>query len=205
MNKKNKCNCKHNIDHPCNLRSCWCTEHWKEPHPIEVIEHSAYDEATKESSSKVEEWGWADDLFQDLILEDSWNKMTVEEKFATVIRATKKLCEKEFSSLLKKELERAEKRGWERGVAEESHDCYLHQEASEAAYLRGKKEVITTVEEEMMNGELRNLLDEHFPKDKEAEMGIRPSKSNRSSAIVLWGELVAFIRKLNTPNEKTNL
>lgn len=35
---------------------------------------------------------------------------------------------------------------------------------------------------------LREEFDDLFPKDQEAIDGIRPSKSNRSAALVLWAE-----------------
>ena len=41
---------------------------------------------------------------------------------------------------------------------------------------------------EQMREDLRNEFEDLFPKDQEALDGIRPSKSNRSSALVLWAK-----------------
>jgi hypothetical protein len=43
---------------------------------------------------------------------------------------------------------------------------------------------------------LRDKFEELFPKDKEATLGIRPSKSNRSAALVLWAEWELLTRNL---------
>ncbi len=43
--------------------------------------------------------------------------------------------------------------------------------------------------------ELREEFEELFPKDKEASKGIRPSKSNRSAALVLWSRFEMILRK----------
>lgn len=43
--------------------------------------------------------------------------------------------------------------------------------------------------------ELREKFDIWFPKDQEAIDGIRPSKSNRSAALVLFGEFSLLLMK----------
>lgn len=52
------------------------------------------------------------------------------------------------------------------------------------------------LEDSMMNGYLRDQFEEIFEKDQEAIDGIRPSKSNRSGALLLWAEIIKEIRKL---------
>jgi hypothetical protein len=53
------------------------------------------------------------------------------------------------------------------------------------------------LEDEMMNGHLREVFEQTFPKDQEAIDGIRPSKSNRSGALVYQGEIIRRLRELN--------
>ena len=48
--------------------------------------------------------------------------------------------------------------------------------------------------------DLREEFEKLFPKDKEAEDGIAPSKSNRGSALVLWAEFMRIIRQIKTEN-----
>ena len=48
---------------------------------------------------------------------------------------------------------------------------------------------------EKMREELREEFEELFPKDIEATMGIRPSKSNRTSALVLWAKWQLIVYK----------
>lgn len=43
--------------------------------------------------------------------------------------------------------------------------------------------------------EEREKFEELFPKDIEASMGIRPSKSNRSAALVLWADFHFIVRQ----------
>lgn len=59
---------------------------------------------------------------------------------------------------------------------------------------------LTKLEKSLMSGHLRNVFEEYFPKDLEAERGERPSKSNRASALVFLGEIIVEIRKLNDKN-----
>ena len=46
-----------------------------------------------------------------------------------------------------------------------------------------------------MKDELRDEFEDLFPKDKEAIYGIRPSKSNRTSALVLWAKFELIIKQ----------
>jgi hypothetical protein len=55
---------------------------------------------------------------------------------------------------------------------------------------------LESLTESMMNGYLREKFEEIFEKDQEAIDGIRPSKSNRSGALLLWGLILSEIRKL---------
>lgn len=48
-----------------------------------------------------------------------------------------------------------------------------------------------------MDGELREKFEILFPKDEDTSE--HPSKSNRSAALLLWGQLLKEIRKLNDP------
>lgn len=49
--------------------------------------------------------------------------------------------------------------------------------------------------------EVRNEFEVLFPKDQEAVEGIRPSKSNRSSALMLWARLMMVIDKMRVEYE----
>lgn len=68
------------------------------------------------------------------------------------------------------------------------------------SYMQGYDEGISKIknllEDSMMRGYLRERFDEIFEKDQEAIDGIRPSKSNRSGALLLWSEILNEIRKL---------
>ena len=58
------------------------------------------------------------------------------------------------------------------------------------------KELIEKIEKELVEGSLRDSFDSIFPKDKEAEEGIRPSKSNRSGGLLYHGLLISYLRSL---------
>ena len=61
---------------------------------------------------------------------------------------------------------------------------------------------------EKMIEELRDEFEDLFPKDIEAIQGIRPSKSNRSSGLVLWGKwhlILKFALTKAREEERKNL
>jgi hypothetical protein len=48
MNKEKKCSCRHELGHPCNLKSCWCDKHWEES----IREYNKQNKAVSIYSSK---------------------------------------------------------------------------------------------------------------------------------------------------------
>jgi len=53
--------------------------------------------------------------------------------------------------------------------------------------------------------EEREKFEELFPKDIEASLGIRPSKSNRSAALVLWADFHYIIKYAVTQTEANTI
>jgi hypothetical protein len=62
---------------------------------------------------------------------------------------------------------------------------------------RIRKDMYQKIDEEMMNGKLRDEFDELFPKDQDAIDGIAPSKSKRSQALLIYSMINAFIKKIS--------
>ena len=67
----------------------------------------------------------------------------------------------------------------------------LHQNQTSA-----REELLEEIKKNMISGELRESFEENFPKDEEARLGIRPSKSNRMGALALWGDITIFLQSL---------
>ena len=58
------------------------------------------------------------------------------------------------------------------------------------------KKVVDEIGRELMDGDLRDSLERYFPKDEEARMGIRPSKSNRSGVLAYHSDIQAYLKSL---------
>jgi hypothetical protein len=92
--------------------------------------------------------------------------------------------------------ESTDQEGKLRSVEQLNKDRHLFVENMEKLLKDYKIHILDQIENELMNGSLRDDFDEIFKKDQEAVDGIRPSKSNRSGALVYSGHIIRFLREL---------